>query len=111
MRGKNMEISIFERLMEVIDERKKSTPEESYVASLMHKGTEKINKKILEEAGEVCEAALEQDKDHLVYEICDLIFHTFVMAGFKDITYNDIAAELERRFGTSGHVEKAGRKK
>ncbi len=106
-----MENTIFERLLEVIEERKKTSPEESYVSSLMHKGTEKINKKIMEEAGEVCEAALEQDKDHLIYEICDLIFHTFVMAGYREITYNDIAAELERRFGTSGHVEKAGRNK
>ena len=97
--------------MGVIEERKKSSPEASYVSSLMHKGTEKINSKIIEEAGEVCEAALENDKDHLVYEICDLFFHTLVMAGHKNICYDDIAAELERRFGTSGHTEKAGRNK
>jgi len=102
---------IFSQLFQVIELRKVASPEESYVAKLMHKGVEKINSKITEEAGEVCEAALEDDKDHLVYEICDLLFHTFVLAGYRDITIDDIGKELERRFGTSGLEEKAGRKK
>lgn len=101
---------IFEKLFDVIEDRKKKDPSESYVASLMKKGTEKINSKITEEAAEVCEAALENDKAHLVYEICDLMFHTLVLAGYKDITINDISAELERRFGTSGITEKNSRK-
>ena len=90
---------------------KKSDPGESYVASLFSKGTEKINSKITEEAGEVCEAAREDDKSHLTYEICDLFFHTLVLASYKDIRIDEIAAELERRFGTSGHTEKAQRGK
>lgn len=104
-----MNSDIFNSLFEVIEERKKSSPESSYVAKLMHKGTEKINGKITEEAGEVCEAALEEDKAHLVYEICDLLFHTLVLASYKEIKLDDIRAELERRFGTSGLTEKAGR--
>lgn len=104
-----MEQDIFDRLFAVIDERKKSDPSASYVASLMNKGIPKMNSKIMEEAGEVCQAADETAKDHLVYEICDLLFHTFVLAGYKDITLAEIRAELERRFGTSGHEEKARR--
>ena len=104
-----METDIFGRLFDVIGERKKASPESSYVAKLMHRGTEKINGKIIEEADEVCEAALENDKQHLVYEICDLLFHTFVLASHKEITIEDIKAEFEKRFGTSGLVEKAGR--
>lgn len=100
---------IFYRLFDIIEERKTASPDSSYVAKLMHKGTEKINSKITEEAAEVCEAALEEDKDHLVYEICDLLFHTFVMAGHRDIKLEDITTELERRFGTSGLEEKARR--
>ncbi len=106
-----METDIFERLFEVIDERKKASPESSYVARLMQRGAEKINGKIIEEADEVCEAALETDREHLVYEICDLLFHTFVLASYKDITIDQIKKEFERRFGTSGLVEKAGRTK
>jgi phosphoribosyl-ATP pyrophosphohydrolase len=104
-----MDSDIFTRLFEVINERKKASPDSSYVAKLMNRGTEKINSKITEEAGEVCEAALEDDKEHLVYEICDLLFHTFVLASHKDITIDDIKSEFGRRFGTSGLVEKAGR--
>lgn len=106
-----METDIFKQLFEVINKRKQASPESSYVAKLMQRGTEKINEKIAEEADEVCEAALEDDRQHLVYEICDLLFHTFVLASHKDITIEDIKTEFERRFGTSGLVEKAGREK
>jgi phosphoribosyl-ATP pyrophosphohydrolase len=106
-----METDIFSRLFEVIDERKKASPESSYVAKLMNRGTEKINGKIIEEADEVCEAALEDDRDHLVYEICDLLFHTFVLASHKEIGIEDIKKEFEKRFGTSGLAEKSGREK
>jgi phosphoribosyl-ATP pyrophosphohydrolase len=102
---------IFNKLFDVIESRKSMSPDSSYVSSLMHKGTSKINSKIIEEAQETVEAALEDDKNHLIYEICDLIFHTFVLAGYKNITLKDIQAELNRRFGKSGISEKAERNK
>lgn len=104
-----MTTDIFDSLFQTIEERKTSSPDESYVARLMHKGTGKINEKIMEEAAEVVEAALEEGTDHLLYEICDLLFHTFVLAGHHNITIDDIRAELSRRHGTSGLVEKASR--
>ena len=104
-----MNENIFDRLFAVIESRKDEDIEKSYVARLMHKGVPKINEKILEEAAEVAEAALAEDKDHLVYEICDLLFHTFVMAGYKNISLDQIEQELNRRFGKSGLVEKAER--
>lgn len=104
-----MEGDIFDRLFRVLEERKQASPDNSYVAKLMARGTEKINLKITEESGEVCEAALGNDREHLVHEICDLLFHTFVLASYKEIKLGDIRNELERRFGTSGLEEKAGR--
>jgi phosphoribosyl-ATP pyrophosphohydrolase len=106
-----MDSDIFYRLFDVIRERQGSSPDSSYVARLMSRGTEKINSKITEESAEVCEAALEENRDHLVYEICDLMFHTFVLAVHRGISLEDIASELERRFGMSGLEEKAGRGK
>lgn len=106
-----MKQDIFERLFEVINDRKMNPSEKSYVASLMLKGTEKINSKVIEEAGEVCEAACEEGKEHLIYEICDLLFHTFVLAVHRGVDLQDIKGELERRFGTGGLEEKAGRNK
>ena len=104
---------VFSKLFKTIEDRKSSNPEESYVASLMHKGTKKINEKILEEANEVCEAAIAitNDKTHLTYEICDLMFHAFVLAGYNNISLDEIAAELARRFDKSGLEEKANRNK
>ncbi len=100
---------IFDRLFGILEERKGADPEKSYVSKLMYRGAEKINSKIMEEAEEVCEAALGDDRDHLVYEICDLLFHTFVQASHNNISIDEIRAELDRRFGTSGLEEKANR--
>ncbi len=103
------ERDIFDRLFDVIAERRTRSPQESYVARLMAGGPEAINAKILEEAQELCQAGLEEDRDHLVYELCDLLFHAFVLAGQRDVGLDAIRLELERRFGTSGLVEKARR--
>lgn len=104
-------MSIFQSLFDVIEDRKTKSPDKSYVASLMAGGSEKINKKITEEAFEVCEAALENNTEHLVHEICDLLFHTFVQAGYHNISLAEIEGELEKRFGIGGFEEKAGRTK
>ncbi|MBN1525644.1 MAG: phosphoribosyl-ATP diphosphatase [Spirochaetales bacterium] len=103
--------NIFHELFSILEQRKTASPESSYVARLFAEGTGKINEKIAEEAGEVCEAADETGTEHLVYEICDLLFHTFVLAAHKNITLQDIENELSRRYGKSGLEEKASRKK
>lgn len=103
--------AIFQDLFAVIAQRKSADPSTSYTAKLLAGGPEKINRKIREEAEEVCAAGLEDDQAHLVYEICDLLFHTFVLAGLKDISLDQIQTELARRFGTSGLTEKANRPK
>lgn len=101
--------NVMDKLFEVIESRKNGDPENSYVAGLMQKGIQAINAKIIEEAQEVCEAAFEEDKEHLVHEICDLFFHGLVLASHKEIRLIDLENELKRRFGTSGLVEKANR--
>lgn len=101
--------NIFSDLFDVIASRRGADAGSSYTAKLMAGGVEKINRKIREEAEEVCEAAGEDGREHLIYEICDLLYHTFVLAGYREITLTDIQAELARRFGTSGLDEKAQR--
>lgn len=103
-------MEIFQNLFNVIESRKGASPEESYTAFLMSKGIGSINDKITEEAGEVCEAALEGKREHIIYEICDLLYHMFVLAGCCNISLEEIASELERRFGKSGLEEKAERR-
>jgi phosphoribosyl-ATP pyrophosphohydrolase len=100
-------------LMSVIAERKANPQSEtSYVARLMSGGIPRIGAKILEEAAEVVEAGEEPrdaGRQHLVKEVADLVFHSLVLLGYRDLHWNDVEAELGRRFGVSGIVEKAAR--
>jgi phosphoribosyl-ATP pyrophosphohydrolase len=105
--------SIVSSLMEVIAARKAQPPaERSYVASLLRGGVPKIGAKITEEAGEVVDAAAEPGeagRAHLVHEVADLLFHTLVLLGHRDVPWSDVEAELSRRFGTGGIAEKESR--
>ena len=105
--------SILLRLMGIIAQRKAHPEaERSYVASLLRGGVTKIGEKIIEEAAEVVEAAdepSETGRAHLVCEVADLVFHTLVMLGHRDIPWTDVEAELARRFGIGGMDEKESR--
>jgi phosphoribosyl-ATP pyrophosphohydrolase len=100
---------ILERLAALLEARKGSDPASSYVASLYAKGLDAILKKIGEEATETVIAAKMGDSKAIVHETADLWFHTLVMLVQQGLTPADVLAELERRFGTSGHEEKARR--
>lgn len=97
------------RLAEVLEERKQADPDSSYVARLYAKGLDAILKKVGEEATETVMAAKDGDPDHLVREVADLWFHTLVLLAQQGLHPDDVAAELQRRFGLSGLEEKAGR--
>ena len=105
--------SILPELMAVIASRKANLDaEKSYVASLLRGGVPKIGGKIVEEAAEVVQAADEsgaEGRAHLVHEVADLVFHTLVMLGLKEIPWHEVEAELSRRFGVSGIAEKESR--
>ncbi len=105
-------MSVLAQLMQVIEDRKANPPERSYTTGLFQGGVEKIGAKILEEAGEVVEAAGEasdQGHQHLVYEAADLIYHLLVLLGHRDVQLSEVEAELAGRFGISGLDEKASR--
>lgn len=96
----------------VIKGRKENIREGSYTCYLFNKGIDKILKKIGEEATETIIAAKNDDKNEIVGEICDLIFHTEVMMAEKGIDWNDIACELEKRRAKENmNVEKEAKRK
>lgn len=99
------------RLEQIIAERRTASPNESYVARLNAKGIEKIAQKLGEEATEAVIAALSGGRDDLIGESADVLFHLLVLLNAKDIELADVMAELDRREGTSGLVEKANRTK
>ena len=101
--------SVFEQLSATIESRNTAHPDSSYVAKLFHKGTDSILKKIGEEATEVVIAAKGENREQIVYESADLLFHLMVMLAQYDLTLADVADELARREGLSGLVEKASR--
>ena len=100
---------ILEKLDSVLADRKVADAAVSYVASLYKKGTDEILSKIDEEAKEVDIAGREDDNQHLVHEVADLWFHCMVLLAYKEISTGSVLAELDRRFGMSGHDEKRQR--
>jgi len=110
-----MDNNTLSQVAEVLESRKSAKADSSYVASLYAKGLDAILKKVGEEATEVVMAAkdseVEQKTDKIVYEVADLWFHTLVLLAHKNLHPDAVLNELERRFGTSGLVEKANRKK
>ena len=101
---------ILEALYNIIQERRQlADGEKSYVKSLFDKGLDKILGKIGEEATETAIAGKGGDKDEVVYEVADLVFHVLVLLGYYDLPPERIYAELRRRFGLSGIEEKASR--
>ncbi|WP_299980789.1 phosphoribosyl-ATP diphosphatase [uncultured Pseudoteredinibacter sp.] len=106
---------VLEQLSKVLAERKQAAdPNSSYVASLHHKGLNKILEKVGEEAIETVLAAKDAehsgDNKDLIYETADLWFHTLVMLSHLGEDASAVVSELERRFDLSGLEEKAARK-
>lgn len=103
------------RITQVLEERKQASPESSYVASLYHKGINKILEKVGEEATETIiaakDAAVSGTHDDVIYETADLWFHSLVMLSSLNIDPQQVLDELDRRFGLSGLEEKAARTK
>jgi len=101
---------IIVRLAQIIAARRDSaTGENSYTRSLLDAGMPKILAKIAEESGELAAELPAGDDDKVVHETADLLFHVMVGLTARRIPIERVFAELARRFGTSGHVEKASR--
>ncbi len=90
-------VSILREIYEVIQERKRELPENSYVAKKMNEGIDRILKKIGEEAGEVIIAAKNGDPSEIGFEMADLIFHMWMVLGFYDLSPDIIYDKLISR--------------
>lgn len=102
--------AILERLESIlIHRRDAATGEKSYTKSLLDAGMPKIIAKIAEEHGELADELPAGDASDVVHETADLIFHVMVGLVARGVPIGDVFAELARRFGTSGHTEKASR--
>lgn len=100
----------FARLWSELEARRERTGETSYTRSLLDRGAPKIGEKLREEADELARACERESDERVISESGDLFYHQLVALLFRRLTLRQLATELARRFGTSGHEEKASRK-
>jgi len=105
------ETNTLERLAALIRSRRSDSTQKSYTAQLLTAGTERCAKKFGEEAVETVIAAVSGDKQALVSESADLLYHWLVVLGIAGVPLDTVLDELERRTGRSGIAEKASRHK
>ncbi|MBQ2156735.1 MAG: phosphoribosyl-ATP diphosphatase [Clostridiales bacterium] len=90
-------MDILRELYSVIQDRKEHPVEGSYTNYLFDKGTDKISKKLGEEAVEVVIAASQRDRKATIQEIADLEYHLLVLMADRGITLDDVETELRSR--------------
>jgi phosphoribosyl-ATP pyrophosphohydrolase/phosphoribosyl-AMP cyclohydrolase len=102
---------VVDTLYHTILERKNSSDtEKSWTKKLLNDKTLMLSK-IREEADEVCVAINEESDEQVIYESADLLYHTLVGLGSREISPDRVKQELARRFGLSGIEEKENRSK
>jgi phosphoribosyl-AMP cyclohydrolase / phosphoribosyl-ATP pyrophosphohydrolase len=99
------------RLEEALAARASASAEKSYTRSLLEKGAPKIGEKLREEADELACAVASETDERVVSEAADVLYHAMVGLLHRGVPVRAVLDELARRFGTSGHAEKASRAK
>ncbi|MFC5970736.1 phosphoribosyl-ATP diphosphatase [Halomarina salina] len=84
----------------VVEERKETLPEDSYTTSLFthEKGENAVLEKLGEETTELVLAAKDDDREELAHEAADIVYHLLVLLSMKEMTLDDLRAELAERF-------------
>jgi phosphoribosyl-ATP pyrophosphohydrolase len=93
-----------------VHERAAASPEQSYTRKLIDKGVAHCAKKLGEEAVETALAAVGEDREHLIGEAADLLYHLLVVLEARGIKLAEVEATLGARTAYSGLDEKAARK-
>jgi phosphoribosyl-ATP pyrophosphohydrolase len=97
------------RLAATIAERRAADPDTSWTARLLASGPEKCAEKFGEEAIEAIIEAVKGNRDRLISEAADTLYHLLVMLAARNVTLADVESELDHREGRSGIEEKAAR--
>lgn len=101
--------SYLDTLIATIASRVGGDPKLSHTAKLLKRGPARIAKKLGEEAVETAISAAQGNREEVVAESADLLFHLLVLWQAMGINAGDVMAELSRREGVSGIEEKASR--
>ena len=100
----------FPRLFAELEARREASADKSYTRSLLDKGVTKVAEKIREEGDELARAVESESDERVVSESGDVIYHLLVGLLARKLSLRDVQGEIARRFGISGHDEKASRK-
>jgi len=92
-----------------INDRASASAERSYTRQLLDKGVAQCAKKFGEEAVEAVLAAVSEDRERLIAESADVLYHLLVVLKARGVTLAEIEALLETRSKKSGLEEKASR--
>jgi phosphoribosyl-ATP pyrophosphohydrolase len=94
-----MSDDVIDELFALIESRKEELPEGSYTTSLFthEKGENAVLEKLGEEVTELILAAKDDDHDELAYEAADIVYHMLVLFSMKDMSPDDLRAELAAR--------------
>lgn len=95
----NVDLSVFNEVYNVIKDRKSNPVDGSYVCSILshRKGINKVLEKVGEEAVETIIAVKDNQKEQIISESSDLLFHLFVMFVAADISLEEIVVEMKKR--------------
>lgn len=97
--------TVLNDLVSVIEERRETLPEDSYTASLFthEKGENAVLEKLGEETTELVLAAKDDDREELLHESADIVYHLLVLLVMKGVSLDELRAELRtRRSGSNG---------
>jgi phosphoribosyl-ATP pyrophosphohydrolase len=100
---------VLDRLFTVVESRRNADPAVSHSARLLSRGPAKVAQKFGEEAVECLIEAVAGNRDALIAESADVLYHLLVLWVSSGVTPSDVWAELIRREGVSGITEKAAR--
>ena len=89
--------------------RAQASAEVSYTRRLLDQGVDQCAKKLGEEAIEAVLAAVAEDRERLIAETADLIYHLLVVLAARGVALAEVEAELAKRTQRSGLEEKAAR--
>ncbi len=94
------------KVFQILKDRKQNPKKGSYTSALFEAGTDRIARKIAEEAGETIIAAKNFNREELISETADLWFHCMLMLADQGLSPADIDREFEKRLGVSGSERK-----
>lgn len=100
---------VLDRLWSVVMSRRAADPAVSHSARLLSRGTAKVAQKFGEEAVECLIEAVAGNHDAVVAESADVLYHLIVLWVSSGVSPDEVWAELKRREGVSGIVERASR--